>query len=138
MLLVSTAMLEDMRREAWSKADKTSTNLVQVLKRDIERNIEVIDLSLHGAIENLNAPGVSAVSPELRQLILFDRAATARDIGAMFLLDEKGNIVMDSRSVPPRTQNYADREYFKGAQGAGRPWVSSSPARMSRASPATT
>ena len=53
MLLVSAIMLLDLRRDAWSKAEQTSRNLLQVLDRDIARNIEIIDLSLQGVIDNL-------------------------------------------------------------------------------------
>ena len=78
MLAVSGLMLLDMRRDAWEKAEQTSKNLLQVIERDIARNAEIFDLSLRAVVDNLKAPGVAEVSPELRQIILFDRAASAR------------------------------------------------------------
>lgn len=69
-----------MRRDAWDKAEQTSRNLLRVIERDIARNFEIIDLSIQGVVDGLNVPGVRDVSPELRQLILFDRAASARDM----------------------------------------------------------
>lgn len=53
MLFVSGLMLLDMRRDAWDKADQTSRNLLQVIERDIARNIEIIDLSLRATVDNL-------------------------------------------------------------------------------------
>lgn len=113
MLAASGLMLLDLRHDAWDKAEQTSKNLLQVLERDIARNIEMYDLSLRGVIDNLAAPGIAEVSAELRQLILFDRAATARDMGVMVVTDENGNAVIDAGAVPARKVNYADRGYFQ-------------------------
>ncbi|AWB22602.1 MULTISPECIES: sensor domain-containing diguanylate cyclase [Methylobacterium] len=114
MLLVSALMLLDLRRDAWDKAEQTSQNLLQVIERDIARNVELIDLSLQAVVDNLRVPGVDALSPEMRQLVLFDRAATARDIGVMLVTDENGDSVIDANAVPARKANYADRDYFQG------------------------
>jgi diguanylate cyclase (GGDEF)-like protein len=116
MLVVSGLMLLDLRQDAWDKADQTSRNLLQVIERDIARNVEIIDLTLRAVVDNLKAPGVAEASPELRQLVLFDRATTARDMGAMFVLDENGNSVFEADQVPARRVNYADREYFQAHQ----------------------
>lgn len=113
MLVVSILMLLDMRHEAWTRAEQTSTNLLQVIERDISRNVEMYDLSLRAVVGNLQAPGVDQVSPELRQLILFDRAATARDMGVMLVIDENGDSIIDADAVPARKANYADRDYFQ-------------------------
>lgn len=113
MLAASGLMLLELRQDAWDRAEQTSKNLVQVLERDIARNVEMYDLSIQAAVENLRTPGVPGLAPELRQLILFDRAATARDMGVMIVIDEHGEIVADIDAVPPRKGNYADREYFQ-------------------------
>ncbi|MCJ2065728.1 sensor domain-containing diguanylate cyclase [Methylobacterium sp. J-088] len=113
MLAASGLMLADLRKDAWDKAEQTSKNLVQVLERDIARNVEMYDLSIQAAVDNLRAPGLPGLTPELRQLILFDRAATARDMGVMIVIDERGDIVADIAAVPPRKGNYLDREYFQ-------------------------
>lgn len=112
MLGLSALMLLQLRQDAWDKAEQTSRNLLQVIERDIARNLEIIDLSLRAAADNVGLPAVAAVGPELRQLILFDRAATARDLGVFLVLDERGDITVDAGSVPPRPGNYADRDYF--------------------------
>ncbi|GJE59443.1 sensor domain-containing diguanylate cyclase [Methylobacterium trifolii] len=113
MLAVSGLMLLDLRKDAYDKADQTSRNLLQVIERDIGRNFEIFDLSLQAIVDNLKAPGVAAATPELRQLILFDRAATAQDMGILFVLDERGDVIIDEGALPPRKGNYADREYFR-------------------------
>src|ERR1700712_2643891 len=113
MLAASGTMLLDLRQDAWDKAEQTSKNLVQVLERDIARNIELYDLSLRGVSDNLKAPGLAQVSPELRQLVLFDRAATARDMGVMVVTDENGDSILEAGAVPARKANYSDRAYFQ-------------------------
>ena len=120
MLAVSGLMLLDLRQDAWDKADQTSRNLLQVIERDIARNVEIIDLTLHAVIDNLKAPGVAEATPEMRQLILFDRAATARDLGAMFVLDENGDSVVEAAQVPARKVNYEDRDYFRAHRANAR------------------
>lgn len=113
MLAVSGLMLLDMRRDAWGKAEQTSKNLLQVIERDIGRNAEIFDLSLRAVVDNLKAPVVAEAKPELRQLILFDRAAIAKDMGVMLIIDEHGAIVADAGALVPRKANYADRDYFQ-------------------------
>ncbi len=124
-------MLLDLRRDAWEKAGQTSGNLTQVIERDIARNGEILDLSLRAVVDNLRVPGVDALTPELRHLVLFDRAATAQDVGVMLVLDERGDIVEDAGAIPPRSGNYADRAYFAAHRAdphvglyVGRPLVS--------------
>lgn len=119
MLAVSGLMLLDLRRDAWDKAEQTSKNLLQVIERDIARNVEIIDLTLLAALDNLRAPGLADLSPEIRQLVLFDRAASARDLGVLLVLDESGDIVADAGALPPRRRNYADREYFQAHRARG-------------------
>jgi diguanylate cyclase (GGDEF)-like protein len=113
MLAASGLMLFDLRQDARDKAEQTSKNLVHVLGRDIARNIEMYDLSLRAVVDNLKAPGVDRISPELRQLVLFDRAATAQDMGVMLVLDENGGSIIDAGAVPARKVNNADRSYFQ-------------------------
>lgn len=113
MLLICALMLYDMRSDAWDKATQTSRNLLQVIERDVARNIEIIDLSLRAGIDNLSAPGLSELTPEMRQLVLFDRATNASDMGLMLVLNEKGDVIFDSHAVPARTLNNADRDYFR-------------------------
>ena len=113
MLIVSASMLLDLRRDAWDKAEQTSRNLMQVIERDIARNVEIIDLSLRAVVDNLRAPETAEASPKARQMILFDRAASARDLGVMLVLDENGDSILDASSLPARRVNNADREYFR-------------------------
>jgi len=110
MLLVSTLMLLDLRRDAWNTAEQTSANLLQVIECDIARNVEIIDLSPQAVVGNLKVAGVRDLEPAMRQLVLFDRAATARYLRVMLVLDENGDSVIDAGAVPARRLNNADRD----------------------------
>src|SRR5439155_884380 len=62
-----------------------ATNLVSSLASEIERNIELYDLSLQAAVDGMKLPDINRISRELRQVVLFDRAATAKDMGAILV-----------------------------------------------------
>lgn len=113
MLALGAAVLLDAREDAWRRAEQASSNLVLALERDIARNIAVLDLSIQGAIAAMQQPGLDQVSPELRQMALFDRAASAEYLGALLVLDPDGSVIADSASLLPRRLNFADRDYFR-------------------------
>lgn len=113
MVAISGMMLLDLRQDAWDKARQTSSNLLQVIERDIARNAEIIDLSLRGVIENIGSPEVANASPTARKLMLFDRAVTAKDIGSLLVIDEHGDIILDATSEPARKLNVVGRDYFE-------------------------
>ncbi|WP_267427738.1 sensor domain-containing diguanylate cyclase [Methylobacterium sp. GC_Met_2] len=110
---VSGLMLWTMHDDAAERADAASHALVQVLSRDIARNIELLDLSLQAVVDGLQIPAVRDAEPAVRRMILFDRASTARNFGALIVTDEHGTTVLSSRDSDPPKLNIADREYFQ-------------------------
>lgn len=96
----------------WQLALRSGENALNTLSSSISRNLSLLDLSLRGAEEAVATSGLSDISPELRQMVLFDRAAGAQFLGSMLVLSRDGSIVYDSGSVPPRVGNFADRDYF--------------------------
>lgn len=113
MLAVGAVLLLDARQDTWRQAEQASSNLVRALERDISRNIALYDLSLQGAVEAMQQPGIELISPEIRQAAIFDRAASAEYLGSLLVLDTKGDIIADSTSISPHTLNLADRDYFR-------------------------
>ena len=94
----------------------TSTNLAYVLDQTIARTIEAFDASLQGVVRELSDPEVLALSPALRNRMLFDNSLRASGVGGVAVLDAQGNIVVDSLRVVPRQHNLADRDYFQALQ----------------------
>lgn len=105
--------LYEMRVDALERARDTADNLALILQRDIERNLEIYELSMDAVIDGVRDPDVLRLPPKVQQQILFDRSSNAKDMGSLLVTDAAGDIVIDSRSVPPRKNNLADRDYFQ-------------------------
>ncbi|MBV8651832.1 MAG: PAS domain S-box protein, partial [Alphaproteobacteria bacterium] len=114
---LTAGILWDAHRLVWEHAVRSSQNLGVAFEQAIKRNIQIYDLSLQAAIEALKQPALWSMTPEERNLLLFDRAATAEHLGGMYVLDETGEIVFDSRSSVARRGNFGDRDFFAYLRG---------------------
>jgi len=110
--ICASVMLE-MRRGEEGLARQTLENLAAGIDADIGRNIELYDLSLRAVATNMVLPEIKNVSKEIRHLILFDHAATAKHFGAIQVFDATGQLTVDASSFDPRLENRADEEYFQ-------------------------
>jgi diguanylate cyclase (GGDEF)-like protein len=113
ILAIAVWVLAQMRDDALRRAQDSVFNVSLLVERDVSRNLEIYDLSLRAVLDGLKQPGVLALTPAIRQMVLFDGSASAKDLGSMFVLDAAGNIVFDSQAVPPRRINLARRDYFQ-------------------------
>jgi diguanylate cyclase (GGDEF)-like protein len=102
------------REDARTRAQREGENIVHAIEADVARNIEVYDLSLQGLREALATVAVAHVGHEVQRLALFDHAASAKYMGALYVLDAAANIVISSRSktADPRL-DLTDRDYFQ-------------------------
>ena len=107
----SCLMLYELRQDTWNQAITSETNLLNVLSQDIARNVEIYDLSLRGVAEGVLEPELASVDPKLQDQILYDRAASARDMGAILVLDRQGKVVRGSTDGSIGA-DLSDREYF--------------------------
>ena len=111
---VCAHILIEARRTALERAGDTATSMVAAIESDIVRNVETLNLSLQGVINNLKHPEIGGLSPDLRQLVLFDHAAaTARHFGSILVLDETGRLRHDSRNAVVKPVDMSDRDYFR-------------------------
>ena len=106
-------VLMDARSDARRAAEISSSNLATALAQDIERNVELLDLSIQAARDSWADPRVRAMEPELRKLVIFDHSATARYIDAILVIDRDGAVVADSRSTVPRLRDFRSADFFK-------------------------
>ena len=113
LCVVSGLMVLHMRQGAWDQVARTSQNLLEVTERAIDRNIELYDLSLQAVVEGIQNPDAEGLSPAQRQLVLFDRSATAKGLGAILVADAQGDVFVDSASAVPRRLNFTEREFFR-------------------------
>ncbi|WP_349542722.1 sensor domain-containing diguanylate cyclase [Bradyrhizobium sp. ARR65] len=119
-----------MANKDYLTAEQAATNLVATITSEIERNIELYNLSLQAVVDGVKLPEIDTIRPELRQVVLFDRAATAKDLGSILVLDAAGNLTLDSRTLTPRKANFADHDFFRVHQARrdvglfiSAPWV---------------
>ena len=103
----------DARRAAWNQAAESGKSVVAAIESDISRTIASYDLSLQAVVDNLKHPEINQLSPELRQLLLFDRSATAPHLDAIALLDENGIVRFESRTTHSKPLSRAERDYFQ-------------------------
>lgn len=78
----------DTDRRDHEQARAVAANLIASIQSEITRNIELYDLSLQAVADGLKLPELERVDPVLRQIILFDRSATARELGSTLVLGE--------------------------------------------------
>src|ERR1700761_3246777 len=112
-------VLFESRNDAYNHAEENARNLMLVIERDIARNIELYDLSLQAVADGVADPQVMALPPRIRSGVLFDRAASGKYLGSIFVMSERGDIVLDSRFIPARVGNFADRDYFSFHRDSG-------------------
>jgi diguanylate cyclase (GGDEF)-like protein/PAS domain S-box-containing protein len=109
--LVGVTLLE-ARNDNWDRASQSARNLAHAISDDLQRTVESLDLSIRGVADNSQVPGVMNLSTEYRDMILFDRAATAKNLGSLMLLDAKGVPVAFAQSGRELPATLAERPYF--------------------------
>ena len=110
---VCTSVLIDMRHGEEALARQTLENLASSIDADINRNIELYDLSLRNVVNNVGLPEIAEVSKPILHLILFDHAATAQHFGAIQVFDATGRLTIDASTLDPLPENRAEEEYFR-------------------------
>ncbi len=119
------------RRDVARNVETSAANLTAAVAHDVDRNIELLDLSLRAVVESCEDPAVRGLSPALRQKIMFDRSADADGSGSMLVLDADGVVRANSKVLDPKPDVFSDRDYFRvhtGNTGLGlfvsKPFVS--------------
>jgi diguanylate cyclase (GGDEF)-like protein len=103
----------DMRRGEAELARQSLENLASTIDADINRNIELYDLSLRAVAGNMVIPEIKDAPKTLRHLILFHHAAMAKHFGAIQAFDARGQLTNDASSLDPVPENRADDEFFR-------------------------
>ena len=126
VVLLSAWLLWDARRIVWQHAAQSSANLAATVEHDITHTLELYDLSLQAVVDGLKLSGIGALDPAMRNEVLFGRAASARHLGPLQVVDETGRVTIDSRQATPPIENFADREFFRVHRnrfGLGGPYI---------------
>jgi diguanylate cyclase (GGDEF)-like protein len=109
---ICASVMLDMRRGEEELARQTLENLASGVDADIGRNVELYDLSLRAVASNMVMPEINQVSKPIRQLILFDHAATAKHFGGIQVFNAEGRLTIDASTLDPVPEDRSDEEYF--------------------------
>ncbi len=105
--------LADTRAMAIENAYQGSQNLASTIEVELRRDLETYALSLQAVVEGLKLRGLAALSPKLRNAILFDNSSHAPQYGSILVIDENGRLKLSSTArIAPGT-DFSDREFFK-------------------------
>ena len=103
--------LYDLRQSTYAQAVSSETNLLNALSQDVARNIELYDMSLQAVVDGLAEPKLASLDPHLQDMVLYDRAASAKSLGSILVLDRDGVVVRGSKAGAVGA-GLGDREYF--------------------------
>jgi len=127
---ICSGVLWTMGERDFEHSRAAAANLVASIANDIDRNIELYDLSLQAVVDGIKLSEFDKITPELRQVVLFDRAATAKDMGSILVLDGRGTVTLDSRSLAPNGKSFAGSDFFQVHEQRvdvglfiSRPWI---------------
>ena len=111
--VVAVLVMAEARRDVGRSVAVSAGNLAAAVAHDVDRNIELLDLSLQAAAKGWSNPDIQSLAAPLRKMVLFDSSASAEDIGPVFILDETGSVQAVSKMEVAIGMNFADRDYFR-------------------------
>jgi diguanylate cyclase (GGDEF)-like protein len=112
MAALCVAMLVVSRQDAYDRAIQDAQNLTLVLERDILRSVELYDLSLRAVAEGAADPRIMSLPKDLRDKVLFDRAATARFLGPITVFAPDGTVQVCSIETCQQRSHRSDVRWF--------------------------
>ena len=110
---ICVSVILEMRRGEELLARQSLENLASSIDADIGRNVELYDLSLRAVVSNMVEPEIAVISKPIRQLILFDHAATAKHFGVIQVFGAQGQLTIDASTLDPIPEDRGDEEFFR-------------------------
>ncbi|WP_144140212.1 sensor domain-containing diguanylate cyclase [Paraburkholderia sp. BCC1884] len=108
--------LSDGRIEALDHARETSQNIVSIMSSDLERNVEIDDLSLQAMVDGARNPASWTLPADVQRAVLFDRATTAAYLGGAYVIGRDGQVIATQTGEVKGSVRLADRDYFLAHQ----------------------
>jgi len=100
------------RADALDHARETAQNLVSIVSTDLERNVEIYNLSLQAMVDGARDRDTWSLPAGLRRAVLFDRATTAAYLGGAYVIGPAGQVVASQSDEANSAIRLADRDYF--------------------------
>ena len=101
------------RKTALWTAERQQVNVTTMLEQAVNRGVTTLDHSMRAARQAMKLPGLAAMPPATRQQVLFDGALTAEGFGGVFIVDETGALLYQSRPDGLDGVNRGGRSYFQ-------------------------
>lgn len=103
----------DIAKSDYNHALRSAKDVVGAFSSDVEKTLTQYDLSLRAVVDGMRFPEISEMKPSLRQALLFDRAATAKNLGSINVLDRDGVVRLNSRILNPQPEDFSAHEFFQ-------------------------
>ncbi|WP_455883560.1 sensor domain-containing diguanylate cyclase [Pseudomonas putida] len=116
IVVIVAALLIREHASTLQAAQRSTTNITQLINADVLRNVELYDLALQGLIAATTRKDLGQVSPDIQHLVQFDQSTAAPFKGEVLLLDADGAVIADSSTLWPTPRNFANRDYFQAHQ----------------------
>ena len=100
-MVIVAALLIREHASTLQAAQRSTTNITQLINADVLRNVELYDLALQGLISATTRKDLSLVSPDIQHLVQFDQSIAAPFKGEVLLLDANGAVIADSSTLWP-------------------------------------
>jgi len=104
--------LSSGRTDALDHARETSRKLVAIIYMNLERNVEIHDLSLNARADGARNEASRKLPADVQRAVLFDRTTTAAYLGGAYVIGGDGRIVASQNGEVNATVRLADRDYF--------------------------
>jgi len=113
IVIIVAILLIREHASALLTAQRSTTNITQLINADVLRNVELYDLALNGLITATTRHDLPQVSAEILHMVQFDQSTAAPFKGEVLLLDKNGAVTADSSTLAPTPRNFANRDYFQ-------------------------
>ncbi|WP_448681654.1 sensor domain-containing diguanylate cyclase [Pseudomonas nicosulfuronedens] len=106
------AILE-MRHDALEVASANGHNIALLVQRDIQRNLDLYDMTLQAVVRAHAQPEIRGLSLDTRNLLLRAYTAPTRGMGSVFLTNADGIATYSFGKEIPARIDLSGREYFQ-------------------------
>ncbi len=113
MLAVVAWTLADARGAARHQAETAASNLTLTLERDLGSTMNAFDRSLRAAVQGMATQGLAEMTEDVRNAILFNGAIGSNRTENIYITNEDGRVIYDSRNLGGPRPNLANRQCFQ-------------------------
>ena len=117
--LVFAFVMAGWYRDVGRGLGASGESVAAAVAQGVDRNIELLDVSLCAMAQQWSLPEVQALSPALRDMVLFDAAMRAPGFGMILVVDRNGELAAHSPGAVPAAAQFRDRDYFRVHAGGG-------------------